>query len=175
MSFRGRLICPFVIELARLDPEATAAVDPPGPVGVGYDSLFDEPTLEGPVDAGQPVRRELAPILIPAQIEEDSWEALAMVEAGNLPDTAIEATCFYPDLEDMGLVDGGGMPMIRHGDRLVSIQRQDGAVVVTPRDSLYVVQVRPEGFGLSLVNPSRNLLCLVFEPRPRGERARGAA
>ncbi len=175
MSFRGRLICPFVIELARLDPAATAAVDPPGTVAAGYDTLFDEPALEGPVDAGQPVRREMASIFLPAQIEEDAWEALAMVEAGNVPDTAIEATCFFPDLEDMGLVDAGGMAMIRIGDRLVSIQRQDGEAVMTPRDPLYVDEVRPEGFGLALANPHRNLLCLVFSPRPRGDRARGAA
>jgi len=171
--FRGFLICPFVIELARLDPSEVDAVDPPGPGSVGYDTLFDEPALEGDEDAGAPIRRELDSILLPAQIEDKAFEGLAMVEAGNVPSSDIEITLHFADLEAQGLVADDGMPAIRSGDRLVTIQREDGEIVVTPREPLYVIEARPEGFALSLANPNRNLLTLKFRPRPKGLRARG--
>lgn len=172
--FRGFLICPFVVELARLDPAGIEAVDPPGPATKGYDTLYDEPALEGAADAGVPIRRELDPnIRLPAQIDDKAFEGLAMVEAGNVPDSDIELTLHFADLEAQGLVGADGMAAIRAGDRLVSISREDGTVVMTPREPVYVTEARPEGFALALANPHRNLLCLKLAPRPKGERARG--
>ncbi|MFH0902223.1 MAG: hypothetical protein V2A73_16445 [Pseudomonadota bacterium] len=170
---RGRLIFPFLAELARLDTSATAEVDPDGmgPLMSGYDADFKESVL---VDAdgdglAERVRREHPAVFLPCQVEPDAFDALRLLATGNSPRTRIELLFHFSDLEREGLVDKeAGDALIRPGDRLVALHDRAGALVQAIRTppGLYATEARPIGFGLGLGNPQRNLLLVIFGDRP---------
>ena len=75
---RGRLINPFLAEIAQLDTVATSA-DPDGPGSglSGYDSDFKETVvLESPGGGRTDARREKPPLRVPCQVEVGAFEAL---------------------------------------------------------------------------------------------------
>ena len=160
---RGRLIHPFLAEFARLDAAAMAEdVDPD----------FREPPLApGEPDAvGPRVRRELAPVRVPCQVEVESFEALRMMGAGNAPRTRVELVLHFRDLERLELVDPAtGSARLGAGDRLIALYDRAGTLVQTT-PGLFVVEARPIGFGLGLARAQRNLLLLVLEGRQTAER-----
>jgi hypothetical protein len=170
---RGRLIFPFLAEIARLDTAATAAVDPAGPPESGYDPDFKETVLE---DAegdgiGADVRKEMEPVFLPAQVEVQVFEALQQAFSGNIPDSDITLVFHFKDLERMGLVDSiTGEPKIRPNDRLVAIHDRGGNLVQAVRTppGLYVNEVKPAAFGLG---HKRNLLLVSFHDREQGTRS----
>ena len=87
---RGRLIFPFLIELAPLDTAATESTDPDGagPLTSGYDAMFRAPVkalAESDDQIGVKARIEGALIQLPAQIEPDQMEQLAMMLSGESP------------------------------------------------------------------------------------------
>jgi hypothetical protein len=167
---RGRLIFRFLAEVHRLDTLATATTPP------GYDDDFKEPAL---LDVGEGigvrVRREHPPVLVACQVEPQSFDALQMFAAGNVPASRVQLLCHFRDLERAGLVDAAtGDALVCVGDRLGAILDTAGALVqhVRTPPGLYVTEARPIGFGLFMPRPRRNLLQLVFEERstaaPRG-------
>ena len=170
---RGRLINPFLAELAQLDTELTAAdPDGPGPLMSGYDPDFKETViLATPTGRGIDSRKEKAPVRVPCQVEVGAYEAMQQLTAGNSPNSRLTLVFHFQDLERMGLVDAGsGDALIRVNDRLVAIRAMDGDLVQAVRTppGLFATEVQPQSFGLGL---SRNLLMVTFEERELGSRA----
>ena len=173
---RGRLIFPFLAELARLDTAATAAdPDGAGPLVSGYDPDFKEPVARD-TDAdgrGEPVRVEHPPVRVPCQVDTDAFAQLQMLAAGNAPRSDVELVFHFRDLERLGLVDTEtGDALIRPGDRLAGICDMAGELVQAVRTppGLYVTEARPSGFGLGRARPRRNLLVVSFRDRQQGTR-----
>ena len=175
----GGLIFKFVAWIYRVDPEAMAEVDPDegghAPAG-GFDEDFQEPRLEVPEGkaVAQPIRRELAPLKIPCQVEPEVWDALRMFDAGASPRTDTAITLHFDDLKRLGLLDDTGAPTLRHGDRLGAIYDQRGGLVQSIRNppGLFVAEMRQESFGLSLRRPKRQILVLRMVDR---QQAMGAS
>lgn len=170
---RGRLIFPFLIELAPLDTAATESTDPDGagPLTSGYDALFRAPVkvlADSDDQVGVKARVEGALIQLPAQIEPDQMEQLAMLLSGESPESnRFRVVCHYNDLEDQGLVNADGTPAVRKRDRLTRILDLDGNLVETIPNppGLYVEQVMSRGWGLGGAVPTRNLLFIDFADR----------
>jgi hypothetical protein len=164
---RGRLINPFIAELAQLDTVSTAEdPDGAGPLLSGYDADFKE-TVIVPAATGRGVdaRKEKTPVRVPCQVEVGAFEAMQQVTAGNSPNSRLTLVFHFQDLERMGLVDADtGDALVRVNDRLVAIRDMAGALVQAVRTppGLYVTEVQPQSFGLGL---SRNLLVVTFEER----------
>ena len=171
---RGRLINPFAAEIAQLDVAATAAdPDGPGPLASGYDADFQEPAVV-PDSAGagnHDARREKPPILVPCQVEVQSFGALTELVNGNSPRSHLILVFHFFDLEQLGLVDPvTGEATLRVGDRLVSLRDlRTGALVQAIRTppGLYLTEPQPQGFGLAR---RRNLFFAAFDERALGPR-----
>lgn len=172
--YRGKLIFPFLAEIAQLDTLATAAdPDGAGPLESGYDSDFNEPIFvpDGTKQLGTYTRKEKDSIRIPCQVEPDTWDAMQQLAGGIALDAEMALIFHFQDLENMGLIDiMTGDVMIRIGDRLVAIYDLDGKLIqsVTTPPGLYVQEVKPIGFGLNMQKPSRNLLMVAFSDRRQG-------
>lgn len=171
---RGRLIFPFVVELAQLDTAATAAdPDGAGPLTSGYDEDFREPVtvLADPADqVGVSARVESGPIQFRAQIEPSMFERLEAMISGGSPKSRFAIVAHFRELERDGLVGPDGAALIRKNDRLVRILTTKGALVrdIPDPPGLFVHQVQDRGFG---PGGQRNLLLITFEERERSLRA----
>ncbi len=169
---RGRVINPFLAELARLDTTTTVAdPDGPGPLASGYDPDFKETVLVPAAgELGADARREQPPIRIPCQVEVGTFEALQQLASGNSPNSKVTLVFHFRELERMGLVDAAtGDALLRVNDRLVAIRDLAGNLVQAIRTppGLYATEVQPQSFGLGLC---RNLLLVTFEERELGLR-----
>lgn len=171
---RGRLINPFLIEIARLDLAGTAA-DPDG-AGArtsGYDDVYRETVVLPSTDlVGTDARVEYPLIQIPAQLHTGPTPgqlmALKPTVTGNVAAGFLQALVMFEDLDRLDLVDlDTKAAMLKVGDRLVAIYDMDGILVqqiMTP-PGLYCVAAVPI-FGLG---STRNLLELSFESRDTGQ------
>ena len=170
---RGRLIFPFVAELAPIDTDAMRDdPDGAGDLTSGYDNIFREPvklpssTGEGP---GTTHRVEKATVKFPVQVETQNFDMLNMVPAGNIPGARFQLVFHFADLEAASYVDSNGEPMIRNNDRLVAIYTMQSVLVQRfERIPLYVTEVLPIGFGLHMGASTRNLLLVTFQDRETG-------
>jgi hypothetical protein len=156
VTARGKLICPLVVELARIDTAGTKTAGK-------YDPTFR--TLKPGTS-----RTELAPIKLHAQVEQGTHEQQNQTQAGNVPDTRVTCVFHFRELEALGLVDAAtGDALIRVGDRLVAIYDRTGAIkdgsYKPANGAAYATKVEPGGLGLG---GRRNLLIVVFEDRPQG-------
>jgi hypothetical protein len=171
---RGRLINPFLAEIARLDTVATGAdPDGAGVLASGYDPDFKETLVLDDSGERRDARREMDPILVPCQVEVGAFEALQQLASGASPNSQVTLVFHFRDLERMGLVDpASGDALLRVNDRLVAIRDLAGNLVqaVRTRPGLYATEVQPQSFGLGR---SRNLLLVTFQERELG--VRGAA
>ncbi len=114
-------------------------------------------------------RRELPPVRVPCQVEDEALERLAMTGAGNDPETRLQLVLHFRDLERRGLVEAGsGRALLVPGDRLTGLYDAVGALVQSV--DLYITEARPLGFGFGLLRPQRNLLLLVLEGRTAAAR-----
>jgi len=178
MGYRGRLIFPFVAELARLDLEGTAAdPDGAGPMTTGFDDVLQAPLRvpDGTVD-GATAETYLSPIKLRCQVEDESWEQLRMMRTGDAPASDVILVFHFKDLELLGYVDAttGDALAPRVGDKLVSIRRSpDDTLVQAVHDppGLYCVEAQPRSYGLSGLR--RNLLACTFRDRPRSSPTAG--
>lgn len=163
-TYRGRLIFPFVATLRQLDTETTQAMKPDGK---GFDEDFKEPSPLAPVSGegpGETPRQELAPLLLPCQVEMGVGEKVRQFFQGADFTGRMVLVFHFRDLERLGLVDGQGNATIRTSDRLESIADRFGVTVFTPRDPLFVVEVTSTAFG---IGRRRNLLTVFFEVRDK--------
>jgi hypothetical protein len=165
--YRGGLIFTFLAELYQLDRRGQAPSSP-----VQMDEDFREPVrVDRNGDGiGEERRRELPPVYVPCQVEPKKFEEQRQLSSGNSPDSALELVMHFVDLERLGLVDQGGNAVIAVGDRLGGIYTRSMRPEWTVRNppGLFVAEVRPLGFGLSLSRPRRNLLMVVFRERALG-------
>lgn len=156
---RVRLINPFSAEIARLDTFATEQGDP------GYNKTFGEPRVKTVDGVRVEGRKEKPSIFIPVQVEDRTWEAMKMMDAGNSPDIGIGLVAHYADLEAADLVDCvTGKVALNVNDRLVALRDKHGRIVSIVRTppGLYCVEARPMSYG---IGGTLNLLLLLFEAR----------
>lgn len=153
---RGRLIWPFIVEIAPIDTEAAEAED-------RVDWRMREPKK---LSDGTEGRVEGTSYRLPCQFETegDAFEDLRMMGHGDSPNSAIKCTFHFEDLEDLGMVDVQGRATIRKHDRLVAVYDCDEILVQEFVDvPLYATEVQPRSFGLSSLK--RNLLLVTFTRR----------
>jgi hypothetical protein len=173
---RGRLIDPFLAEIAQLDTAATAGdPDGPGPLTSGYDPDFKETVVvPDSTGHGHDARREKPLIQVPCQVEVTNFGELQELLGGNSPKSHLVLVFHFQDLEQMGLVDPGtGEALLRVGDRLVAIRDfNTGELVQAIRTppGLYITESQSQGFGLGL---RRNLLFAIFDERALGAKSTG--
>ena len=167
---RGRLIFPFLACIGQLDTVATEAdPDGAGPLTSGYDPDFREPVRVPLVGSqvGSAARRELDPIYVPIQIEDEAWEALSAMRTGDSPRTLLRVVMHFADLERLGYVDSttGDAKVPRKADRLISIHNYSTRALVQmmPGGGLFCTEAQPRSHGLGSLR--RNLLLVVFENR----------
>ena len=148
MAYRGRLIQPFLVEMLRLDLATMAAT-----------GKLDEDYREAKE------RLEMAPLLIPAQIEPDSFQRQMRKELGDVKVGVFGLTFHFADLEDMGLVDEAtGIALIRPNDRMGAVYEMDGTTLVQQfpdPPGMYVEEATPS-FG---IGRKRNLLIVRLMSR----------
>lgn len=172
MSYRGRLIWPFLADIRRLDTSATAANTGGVPgVSSGYDPDYREPVkLPGTGDGGPGIaaRVEYPSLCIPCQVEIGSFDRRTQSSSGNIPKGRVTCVFHFRDLEEMGLVETAtGAPVLRVSDRLAGIYTRDDELVQTHDEvPLFASEVQPSGFGLR--GHLRNLLIIHFDPRDQG-------
>jgi len=149
---RGRLINPYQAVFAILDPDNTT-----------YDPDYREPIGD---------RAEID-YTIPCQVEPGTWYRKQFGYSGLEQDGETALILHFKHLEQLGLVNSNGSPIITIESRLKTISRQDGTLVreyVNP-PGMYVVDVRDESFGLQVRgNSHRNLYFLLLSPRKRSKR-----
>lgn len=168
---RGRLINPFIAEIAQLDTLATAAdPDGGGAFTSGYDRVFAEPVK---LSSGASARVEKAPIRVLCQVEDQAFERQQQTARGDAPDTTYTLVFHFADLETAGLVDPTtGEATIRKNDRLVALRRARDESLIQAIDpekgGMYVVEATPASFGLS--GGERNLLLVRLEERAKAVR-----
>lgn len=159
---RGRLILPFLAEIARLDTSATAAAS-------GYDSDFR--TIK---HTGQGTSRVSSTLYLPAiqlrcQVEDGRYEEQRQTAAGNAPDSDMTLVFHFVELERRGLVDtASGDALLRVDDKLLSIRDvRDGSLIQAIKNppGLFCVEAKPTAFGLSR---KRNLFIMRFAERAQG-------
>lgn len=179
---RGRLIHPFLAEIARLDTRKTARdPDMAGPLTSGYDDVFMEPELIPPpantlgAVRGEDARKEHKPILIPCQVEVENFEFLQTMLSARTPGNRIAVILHFRDLERLRLIDPVTKEaLIRVNDRLISVRRKWTRKVLQAFENppgLFATEVRPISWGLSSAH--RNLLLVLFEDREQSVRSTG--
>lgn len=170
MAYRGRLIFPFLVEIAQLDIDATAAdPDGAGPLTSGYDPDFREArTLPSADRLGVSARKEATLVKVPGQFgSTDAFLKLQMLAGGNMGATGFVVLFHFEDIEALGMVDSAGNATIKVGDRLNAIYRYlDGVLVQTipPVPGAFITEAAPI-FGLE---GERNLLQVTFKSRDPG-------
>lgn len=165
MAYRGRLIFPFLLEIAQLDLEETAAA--------GYDADFKEPLITPTDDGvGESTRTETLVRVKASLHTPQSSFTLTQGATGNLARSSIMAVFHFEDLEEAGLVEETtGTALIKVGDRLNAIFTLDGELIQKFPDppGLYVDSASPQ-FGL---NSARNLLEVIFNSNDPGPSSSG--
>lgn len=169
---RGRLYEPFLAEIFQLDVVATSAdPDAAGKLTTGMDDDFKTvATYTDTQGKRREARKEKAPVLIPCQIEINSFDTLQMMPTGVDANARVVLVMHYRTLEAMGLIDmGTGECAIRISDRLATIRDQCLNIVHVIRmpAGLYVTAVVPS-FG---IGTRPDLLLVTFEERVQGTRS----
>ena len=166
---RGRLINPFLADIARVDYAGTAAdPDAGGPLQSGYDADFTEPVK---LSGGAGARLELPLVRLPCQVEVNTQEQQAQIATGNAPRSNMRLVFHMRDLENAGLIDDDGAPTIRVNDRVDALYNSDGSFVqrfLVERGGLYITEAQTQSFGL--IGARRNLLVCTVEERAQGAR-----
>lgn len=163
---RGRLIFPYRVVVARVDPVAIEAAGPGG--ADGFDDVWRTPILEASGETSAPVRRELDPITFEAQVEPGIFADLRRLMAGFAPEGELVITAFMSDFEDAGLIEPDGSPSLRPGDRVVRFEDRDGETVLSIADppGLYIENANPESWGLTGAHRA-NLVIIRLTDRPQ--------
>jgi len=160
----SRLISKFLAQVHRLERTSGGSTSLPL-----MDPDFREPLAVDLDEDGiaEVARRELSPVLIPCQVEPQTFEQLRMLPSGRAPRSSLDLVMHFRDLTRLGLVDTEGRARVGPGDRLSGIYTLDGELVLSVRTppGLYVTEARPTGFGLGLGKARRNLLLVTFSDR----------
>lgn len=168
---RGRLIRPFLVEIARLDTVATAA-DPDG-AGTrtsGYDDVFREPVMvSNATGLGTTARAEMDLVRVRAQIETGTFQDQQPTQNGNESYSKFNLVMHLQELEAEGYVDvSSGMVLFKPGDRINAIYDLRGVLVQTLPNppGLFISEVMPASYGLGI---NRNLVVIKCASRKQGQ------
>lgn len=164
---RGRLINPFLLQLAQLDTlTSNADPDGAGPLTSGFDPDFREPLVFTDGTTGLKYK---APIFLPTQVEVNAYEQLVQQNAGNDPNATISFVFHFIDLEQAGMLDDNGNATIRIGDKAMGIYRyRDESLIMNlglDGNGLFCTEAQPRSFGLS--SGERNILVATFASRDK--------
>lgn len=169
MTYRGRLIFPFIANIARLDTSTTEDED-------GYDHEFRTVKHRYPDGVrGERVseRRELPIVSLPCQVEVQQFGEQTMARSGNMPKTNMTLVLHFKDLEAQGLINDDQSPKLDVNARLVSLlNARTRRVAQTMGPNIYLVEAQVGGFGLG---GQRNLILARFEDREQGRAASSGA
>jgi len=160
---RGRLIIPFLAEIAQLDTAATEAAG-------GYDPVWRTMTVRNAPDGTTVDNRRDKLIRLKCQIEPITDAQQHQGPGGDLPISRVDLVFHYIELEELGLIDPNtGQALIRKNDRLVAIYDRYCQLVRRYPDKppLTAQQVQDREFGLG---GASNLLLVTFQDRPQGVR-----
>jgi hypothetical protein len=168
---RGRLISPFIADIAQLDTSATEAdPDGSGPLTSGYDPEFNEVVKLPSADpGGASARVEKTIVQIPCQVEVDVLDKQDMAPSGDIGQQLMRLVFHFEDLEDLGLVQASGQSAIGVNDRLVAIRRCPGLELVREfplPEGMFIIEAKDRSFGLS--GGERNLLVCTLQGRDQG-------
>jgi hypothetical protein len=168
MGYRGRLIWPFAVTIARLNTSATASNTGGGAVTSGFDHDFREPQVLDGGDGAEDTstRTETLIELLPCQIHtaKGQFEQMTQMLSGAVFKYNLPLVFHYIDLETRGLVEDDGSPIIKPNDRLVALYRNDGTLIRRfDNPELFAAQVQDRSWGLSGLQ--RNLLMINFKER----------
>lgn len=164
LGYRGRLICPIKIGIARVDTATTES-------NSDFDDVFMTPIVKktfGARGAREKGRREFAEVILPAQSEIIDFNKMQQGPAGNVADYRVSYVLFYPHLEAAGLVDATtGKPLIGVNDRITAKYRKRDEALIRVFDDpeVFVTAAVDAGEGF---DGQTNLLILVTNDRPQG-------
>lgn len=142
-TVRGRIIFGFIVDLAQLDTQATAAAG-------AYDHVFKEPVVTRDPQGRRVSGRKESTIRLPCQVETGTFQAQQMTPTANAPASKMTLVFHFRDLERLKLIDGAtGQATIRVNDRVVQILTKDGRIeqVFPNPPGLFVIEATPSGFG----------------------------
>lgn len=160
-----RLISPMIAVIGRLDTTTMAA--PVAGFDSGYDRVFREPRrLPAAGQVGTSTRTEIE-VRVRCQVETEHQNRLQAAQAGDSPTSEFTLVMRSRELEDEGLLDANGDPILKKQDRLIRIETRDGDVEQTFPDppGLYVHEVRKDSHGMSLIAPRAQLVIVTFRAR----------
>ena len=155
---RVRLINKFIAVIARI-----AYRD--GSTAGDFDPDFQDVRTVTTNGQRQVLRPEKRLVRVPCQIEDDTFRALHMYDAGNSPEAKVAIVADFHWLRREGHLREDGLPEFNVNDRLTEIRdvRTDTLVhLVRDPPGLYCVEARPISYGLG---SHLNLLLLRFNDR----------
>jgi hypothetical protein len=160
----GWLIFPQYARISRLDT-----------VNTDYDHTLKEPRVLPTTDIFNPVgvsTRVDAPTLdIPVQVMDYEFEQLRSWISGDSAQNYFFLTTDRYAIERAGLMREDGQPMLGKQDRLDAIRDKYGNIMleIPLEPGLYLQEIRPRSFGMSIRNPRRQLYFLYFRSRDLSE------
>jgi hypothetical protein len=160
VSYRGRLLNPFLVELEQLDT-ATTEDD------AGYDPVWRTVKVSYPEGVRTKGAAYQPPIRVRAQVEVQTHRSQQQSASGNVPNTGYLFVLHFRELEARGLLDPKGEPTLRVNDRVVGVYTLAGDLVQLYDPPLYLTEVQTTGFG---IGRRRNLCILSAKERAQGVR-----
>lgn len=165
MALGNRLVFKMVARIARIDTAATT-----------YDHVRREPVYQRGDDIFAQVgaRQRTETLLeIPVQVLDDDYEKVRVLVNGDSGESFFDLTAHRRDLTRLGLVRSDGQPALGLQDRLDAIYSRRGELQIDVPSSpgLWLTEIMPRSFGLSLRSSRANLWFLRFTSRDRGARA----
>jgi hypothetical protein len=156
---RGRLIQRFLVRIARLDAQATAAV-----VDGGLDPDFHEPiNVPDGTQLGANSRRYHAVDTLHCQLDRKTWGDRRTERSGEEIDADILIILHWPELENGGFINTSGEPVFQRGDKVVELLTLKGQRVQLFDDppGMFIEALERAGHGLAAMStPKTNLLYL---------------
>jgi hypothetical protein len=146
MGIRVPLLFPVQASIYRLDIQATWNVDPVGPKTEGYDYLYREPVIERDTGAREVTRVESGSVLVPCQVEMQTFEQLQAAFGGDNAATDTALVLHRKDLAQLSLLDSNNKCILKPGDRIDHLEK-NGQTVLTWVKPMYVYEVRPRSWG----------------------------
>jgi len=146
MTIRVPLLFPIQLCIYRLDIQGTWTENPPGSPTTGYNYLLREPVVSRTAGARTVTRHEMASILVPAQVEVQTYQQLQATFGGDSAATELAFVCHRQTLETLSLLDANKHCLLKPGDRIDHLEKS-GRTIQTFAKQLFIYEVRPKSWG----------------------------
>ena len=102
-------------------------------------------------------------------MDRAQWDDDKLLRSGHDPETTIYLHLHTPDLENAGMIDTNGAPMIYPGDRVEAILDDAGNLQerFPNPPGMFVVGVERAGYGLDMAHTPRFNLVTLTVTKPR--------